>query len=55
MVGADTDLIVDLTAYAPIPATTALYAGTAIIFYQEVNGEFYELAQGHCMKIATIG
>ena len=55
MVGADTSLNVDLSAHAPIPATTAMYVGTAIIFYQEVNGEFYELAQGHCMKIATIG
>lgn len=55
MVGADTDLTVDLTAYAPIPETTALYVGTAIVFYQEVNGELYELAQGHCMKIAAVG
>ncbi|MFC0604955.1 hypothetical protein [Winogradskyella pulchriflava] len=55
MVGADTDIKVDLTAYAPIPATTALFAGTAIVFYQEVNGELYELAQGHCMKIAVVG
>ena len=55
MVGAATDLTVDLTAYAPIPATTALYAATAIVFYQEVNGDLYELAQGHCMKIAAVG
>ena len=55
MVGSATDLTVDLTAYAPIPATTALYVGTGIVFYQEVNGIMYELAQGHCMKIAAIG
>lgn len=55
MVGAPTVLTVDLTAYAPIPATTAFFAGTAIVFYQEVNGEFYEMAQGHCMKIAVAG
>ena len=54
-VGSDTDLTVDLTAYAPIPVTTALFAGTAIVFYQMVNGELYELAQGHCMKIAAVG
>ncbi|MAX70786.1 MAG: hypothetical protein CMC76_06735 [Flavobacteriaceae bacterium] len=55
MVGSATDIVVDLTAYAPIPVTTALYAATAIVFYQMVNGELYELAQGHCMKIATVG
>jgi hypothetical protein len=55
MVGAATDLTVDLTAYAPIPATTALFGCTAIVFYQMVNGEFYELAQGHSMKIAVAG
>jgi len=55
MVGAATDLTVDLTAYTPIPVTTALFVGTAIVFYQEVNGELYELAQGHSMKIAAAG
>ncbi|NRD22703.1 hypothetical protein HNV10_05595 [Winogradskyella litoriviva] len=55
MVGAATDLTVDLTAYAPIPVTTALFASTAIVFYQMVNGELYELAQGHSMKIAVTG
>lgn len=55
MVGAATDLTVDLTAYAPIPITTALYGATGIVFYQEVNGDLYELAQGHSMKIAVAG
>ena len=55
MVGAATDLTVDLTAYAPIPVTTALYAATGIVFYQKVNGDLYELAQGHSMKIAAAG
>ena len=55
MVGNPTVLTVDLTAHAPIPVTTAMFAGTAIVFYQEVNGELYELAQGHSMKIALAG
>jgi len=55
MVGAPTVLTVDLSAYAPIPVTTALFAGIAIVFYQEVNGTLYELAQGHSMKIAAVG
>ncbi|WP_179019030.1 hypothetical protein [Winogradskyella forsetii] len=55
MVGAATNLTADLTAYAPIPATTALFGATAIVFFQMVNGELYELAQGHSMKIAVGG
>lgn len=55
LVGSATVLTVDLTAYTPIPVTTALFAGTAIVFYQEVNGNLYELAQGHSMKIAAVG
>ncbi|APY06922.1 hypothetical protein BWZ20_00795 [Winogradskyella sp. J14-2] len=55
MVGTDTDLTLNLTTYGPIPVTTALFAGTAIVFFQMVNGELYELAQGHSMKIATAG
>ncbi len=53
MVGTDTDLTVDLTEHAPIPVTTALFVGIAIVFYQEVNGQLFEFSQGHCMKIAT--
>lgn len=55
MVGAATSLTADLTAHAPIPATTALFGATAIVFFQEVNGDLYELAQGHSMKIAVGG
>ncbi|SDR90546.1 hypothetical protein [Winogradskyella sediminis] len=55
MVGAATSLTTDLTAFAPIPATTVLFGATAIVFFQEVNGELYELAQGHSMKIAVGG
>lgn len=54
MVGSATDLTIDLSDYVPILVTTALFAGTAIVFYQMVNGELYELAQGHSMKI-TVG
>lgn len=55
MVGAATNLTADLTAFSPIPATTSLFGATAIVFFQEVNGELYELAQGHSMKIAVGG
>lgn len=55
MVGSDTTLVVDLTAFGAIPATSALFVGTGIIFYQQVNGAFYELAQGNALKVAAFG
>lgn len=53
MVGSDTSFNIDLTGFAPVPVTTALFAGTGIVFYQKVNDELYVLAQGHSMKIAA--
>jgi hypothetical protein len=55
MVGASTDLLVDLSAFGAIPATSLLFAATGIQFYQEINGTFYKFAQGNAMKIATTG
>ena len=55
MVGSDTTLIVDLSGYAIIPATSALFGAKGIIFYQEINGDRYELAQGNAMKVAVVG
>ena len=55
MVGSDTSLDADMTSFGTIPVTSAVFAGTAIVFYQEVNGELYELAQGHAMKIGVGG
>lgn len=55
MVGAATDLTLDLTALGAIPASSAFFVGVGIVFYQEVNGNFYELAQGNCLKIAVTG
>lgn len=53
MVGGVTTLVVDLTSLGAIPVTSALFAGTAIVFFQMVNGDLYEFAQGHAMKIAV--
>ncbi|GAA3788784.1 hypothetical protein GCM10022271_21660 [Corallibacter vietnamensis] len=55
MVGSDIRLEVDMSAIASVPATTALFAGVGILFYQEINGEFYEFAQGNTMKVAVSG
>ncbi len=55
MVGADTTLTVDLGFTAALPATVAVINAIGIIFYQEINTLFYELASDNAMKIASIG
>lgn len=55
MVGSDTTLTVNMTALGAIPATSAMFAATGIIFYQEINSAMYELAQGNAMKVAVSG
>lgn len=55
MVGADTTLSVDLGFAAALPATVAVINAVGIIFYQEINTLFYELASDNAMKIASIG
>ena len=55
MVGSDTTLVVDLGLGAAVVPTTATIAAIGIVFFQEINGQFYELASGNAMKIATVG
>ena len=55
MVGSDTTITIDLSSLGSIPATSALFVGIGIIFYQEINGDLYELAQGNAMKVVTVG
>ncbi len=55
MVGSATALQVDMTALGTVPASTALFASCGIVFYQEVNGDLYELAQGNALQIAVTG
>lgn len=55
MVGGVTTLSLDLSSIGVIPATVAMFVGTGIIFYQEINGDLYELAQGNAMKVAAVG
>ncbi|WP_191861065.1 hypothetical protein [Hanstruepera ponticola] len=55
MVGSATTLQVDLSALGTIPASSVLFVGLGIIFYQEVNGTMYALAQDHALKVVTTG
>jgi hypothetical protein len=55
MVGSDTVLQVDLTSLGAIPASTAVFAGVGIVFYQDINGVLYEFAQGNAMVVPVTG
>ena len=55
MVGADTSLSVDLGFAAALPATVGVISAIGIIFYQEINTQFYELASDNAMRIEVIG
>ncbi|WP_188464108.1 hypothetical protein [Bizionia arctica] len=55
LVGSDTVLQVDLTSLGVIPASSAIFTGIGIIFYQEINGDLYELAQANAMMIPVAG
>jgi len=54
-VGAVTTLTVDLGIGAALPATVANLVSIGIIFYQEINGQLYELASGNAMKLVVVG
>ncbi|MCB0476078.1 MAG: hypothetical protein KDC69_10395 [Flavobacteriaceae bacterium] len=55
MVGSDTTLTVDLGFAAVLPLTVGVVTAVGIIFYQEINAQFYELASDNALKIALVG
>lgn len=55
MVGSATTLTVDLGFAAALPATVGVLVGIGIIFYQEVDGVYYELASDNALKLAVVG
>ena len=55
MVGADTTLTLDLSSVGTVPVTSILLGAVGIVFYQQVNADFYELAQNNAMKVVVIG
>jgi len=55
MVGAVTNLSVDLGFTAALPATVGVICAIGIIFYQEINTQFYELASDNAMRIEVVG
>jgi len=55
MVGAVTALTTELDTPGPVPPGVAVINSIGIIFYQEINTQFYELASNNAMRIESIG
>ena len=55
MVGGATVLTADLGLSAALPATAGVLIGTGILFYQQINGLFYALANNNAFQIAKVG
>jgi len=55
MVGSDTSLQVDLEYTSPLPASVGVLIGFGVLFYQEINGQFYLLARDNALRIDMVG
>lgn len=55
MVGSDLVLTVDLGIGSAIPNTAAVVIAVGIVFSQEVNGSYYQLASDNAMRIELVG
>ncbi len=49
------NLSVDLGVGLALPANVIVLAATGIIFYQQINSEYYLLARNNAMQVAAIG
>lgn len=55
MVGSDTTLTTDFGLGAALPATAGVIVGIGILFYQEINGDFYVLVSDNTLRIELVG
>lgn len=53
-VGSSTILEADLGNAVVFPNTVAVPVALGVVFYQEINGEFYELAAGNAMQVIDV-
>lgn len=53
-VGADTTLSVDLGFTTIVPPTAGVLIGLAVLFYQEINGLYYTLANNNALQIVKV-
>lgn len=54
-IGAVTSLTADLGFTSALPATVAVIINLGIIFYQQINTQFYELASDNAMSLNLVG
>lgn len=54
-IGSDIVLSADLGIGSALPAEVGVLAGAGIIFSQEINGAYYELASDNAMRIEAVG
>jgi hypothetical protein len=54
MVGSATTLTVNLGFASALPATVGVLVAVGVVFYQEVNGNYYELASDNAMRIGLV-
>lgn len=54
MVGGATNLSVDLGLANALPNTGGVVTALGILFYQEINGSFYELSSDNALQIVTV-
>jgi len=55
LVGTPISLSVDLGFSSALPASVGVVSAVGIIFYQEINSQFYELASDNAMRIVIVG
>jgi hypothetical protein len=54
MVGSDITLTADLGLSSALPTTAGVLIGTGILFYQQINGLFYALANNNAFQLSRI-
>jgi len=54
-VGSDINLTADLGLTAALPLTAGVLISTGILFYQQINGLFYILANNNALQIVKVG
>jgi hypothetical protein len=54
-VGSDISLTADLGLTSALPVTAGVLISTGILFYQQINGLFYTLANNNALQVVKVG
>lgn len=55
MIGTDISIQADLGFSSALPTSVGVVIGVGILFYQEMNGQFYDLARNNAFRIEMVG